>query len=179
MSDVTDDEEEVRFNVKMPARLRDDAKRNTDRGELSEDVRDLFRRKAYGLPGTEENTELERTKAELQEVRDRIDDLRRDRRRIDAEIETQETRATRLEERVERLEEQSDKFSTVVDTLEEMLLDGARIFPERIDDDVDAERVINELQERHSEVPEAAFRLANRHESVDWRETAESYTIED
>jgi chromosome segregation ATPase len=172
------DDEDVRFNVQMPERLRDDAKRNTERGELSEDVRELFRRKAYGLPGTDDNTELERTKAELQEVRDRIDDLRQERRRIDAEIETQESRATRLEERVERLEDETDAFSTVVETLEELLLDGTRIYPERIDDNVDAERVIAELKERNPGVPDAAFRLAQPHEYVDWREDCDNYTPE-
>lgn len=167
MSDGKDDE--VRFNVKMRRQLRDDAKRNTNRGELSEDVRDLFRRKAYGHGAESENTELERTRAELDEVRDRIDDLRRDRRRIDAEIESQETRATRLEERMERLEERTDKFSTVVDTLESILLDGGRIFPERVDDDLEAERVINELKERNPDVPEYAFELSGPHEPTDWR----------
>jgi len=36
---MTEKDDEVRFNVKMRRQLRDDAKRNTERGELSEDVR--------------------------------------------------------------------------------------------------------------------------------------------
>jgi len=162
-------DEEVRFNVKMRRQLREDAKRNTDRGDLSEDVRDLFRRKAYGHGAESENTELERIRAELQEVRERIDDLRRNRRKIDAEIETQETRATRLEERVERFEEQSDNFETVVETLESILIDGGRIFPERVDDDLEAERVIRELKERNPDVPSYAFKLSHPNEPTDWR----------
>jgi len=166
---MSDKDEEVRFNVKMRRQLREDAKRNTDRGDLSEDVRDLFRRKAYGHSAKSENTELERTRAELQEVRDRIDDLRRDRRKIDAEIESQETRATRLEERVERLEGKSDNFETVVETLEAILLDGGRIFPERVDDDLEAERVIRKLKERNPDVPSYAFELSHPNEPTDWR----------
>lgn len=170
---MSDKDEEVRFNVKMRRQLRDDAKRNTERGELSEEVRDLFRRKAYGIDATSGNSEIDRLKAELTDVRDRIDDLRRERRKIDAEIESQESRATRLEERISRLEERSDKFDTVVDTLESMLLDGARIFPERVDDELDSERVIKELKERNPEVPDHAFRLAKPHEPTDWRDVEE------
>jgi chromosome segregation ATPase len=167
---MTDKDEEVRFNVKMRRQLRDDAKRSTERGELSEEVRDLFRRKAYGFSADSENTELERTRAELEKVRERIDDLRRERRRIDAEIESQESRATRLEEKVSRLEERDDKFATTVDTLESLLLDGARIFPERVDDDLDAEAIITELKERNPDVPDKAFRLSKPDEPTDWRE---------
>jgi len=35
---MTDKDDDVRFNVKMRKQLRDDAKRNTERGELSEEV---------------------------------------------------------------------------------------------------------------------------------------------
>jgi len=171
---MSDKDEEVRFNIKMRQQLRDDAKRNTEHGELSEDVRDLFRRKAYGVAGSESTTELERKKAEIRDVRDRKDDLRRERRRIDAELESQEEREARLEEQIAHLEERDDKFSTVVDTLETMLLDGARIFPERVDDDLDAQRVVDELQERNPDVPGHAFRLAKRHEANDWREVKDS-----
>lgn len=170
---MSDRDEEVRFNVKMPQRLRDDAKRNTERGELSEAVRDLFRRRAYGEGATSGSSELERAKAELRDVRNRIDDLRRERRQIDAEIESQETRETRLEERVSSLEEKSDKFGTVVETLETMLKDGARIFPGRVDDDLNADAVIQELKERNPDVPDDAFELAGVHEPNDWRETAD------
>lgn len=165
-------DEEVRYNVKMRRQLRSDAKRNTERGELAEEVRDLFRRKAYGCDATSGNSELDQLQAELDDVRDRIDDLRRQRRQIDAEIESQESRAARLEERITRLEERSDRFETVVETLESMLLDGARIFPERVDDDLDAERVITALKERNPDVPDEAFRLSNPHEPTDWRELA-------
>ena len=164
-------DDEVRFNVAMPARLRDDAKRNTERGELSQDVRDLFRRKAYGSAGTSDNTELEQKQAELNDVRDRIDDLRKERRRIDAEIETQESRATRLEERISKLEDGSDKFDTVLETLEKMLLDGSRIYPERVDDELEADRVIQELRSRNPDVPDEAFRLSKPDEPFDWRDS--------
>lgn len=164
------DDEFVRYNVRMKRRLRDDAKRNADRGELAEDTRELFRRKAYGLDGSKESSELQQKKAELDDVRGTLDSLRRERRRVDAEIETYETRAARLEEQIGALEEEDDKFATVVDTLENLLLDGTRIFPERVDDGVDAEAVINELQDRNPEVPQHAFKLAEPYQPNDWRE---------
>lgn len=167
---MSNKDETVRYNVQMRRQLREDAKRNSERGELAEDVRNLFKRRAYGTGGINENTELERLKAELQEVRDRIDDLRRQRREIDTEIESQETRANRLEERISNLEEKDDKFETVVSTLESVLLDGGRVFPERVDDGLNADAVIEELKNRNPDVPAKAFRLAKPHEPTDWRE---------
>lgn len=161
-------DDDVRFNVQMPRRLRDDAKRDTDHGELSAEIRDLFRRIAYG--GTGGSSELDRVRSELDSVRDHIDDLRRQRRKIDAEIESKETRATRLEERIEKLESKSEQFDTTVETLEKVLLDGSRVFPNRIDDDLDASRVIEELKERNPDVPDHAFRLAKPHEPNNWRD---------
>jgi len=170
---MSDRDDEVRFNVKMPSRLRDDAKRNSERGELSEGVRDLFRRRAYGEAATSGNTELERMQAELRDVRNRIDDLRRERRQIDAEIESQETRETRLEERLSALEEKNDEFGTVIETLETMLKDGARIFPERVDDDLNSDEVIQELKNRNPDIPDMAYELANVHEQNDWRKNTD------
>lgn len=164
-----DADEDVRFNVQMSRRLRNDAKRNTERGELSESVRKLFRRKAYGTAGTEQSTEIERKKAELRDVRDTIDQLRRKRRRIDAEIETKEQRAARLEERIAQLEERDDKFDTVVDTLEGSLLEGQRVTPTMVDDDLDAQAVIETLKDRNPDVPNHAFELATPGEPTDWR----------
>jgi hypothetical protein len=64
----------------MPEELREDAKAKTERGELAEEVRDLFRQKAYGMGAGESPTELERKKAELESVRNNIDNLRHRRR---------------------------------------------------------------------------------------------------
>lgn len=159
----------VRFNTTMNRRLRDDAKRETEHGELADEIRDLFRRIAYGTDG-EEQGELDRVRAELEAVRDRKDDLRRERRRVDAEIESVESRETRLEERIETLESKDDKFDTVVETLESFLLDGQRIIPSRVDDDLDPHRVIEELQARNPDVPAVAFETPAQGDPVDWRE---------
>jgi len=173
MSADIGDDEQVRFTVQMPKRLRKDAKRKAERGELSEEIRDLFRRMAYGISDTSGNTEIDKLNAELRDVRARIDDLRKRRRQVDVEIEAQEDRAARLEERVSNLEERADSFETTVNTLEKMLLDGTRIFPERIDDDLNATRVIEALKERNPDVPPCAYDVAEPYEPNDWREATD------
>lgn len=172
---MSDDTDYVRFNVRMPKKLRDDAKRNTERGELAESTRDVFKRKAYGVDATGEPSEAERLQAELREVRSRIDDLRRDRGKIENEIRAQETRAARLEERISELEEQRSEIEQTLTTLENMLQSGDRMWPTRIKNaaDVDpdtARELYQELKDRNSELPEAAFEEPEVHTPADWRD---------
>jgi chromosome segregation ATPase len=174
MSDK-DKDDEVRYNVKMRRQLRRDAKRNTERGDLADEVRDLFRRKAYGEQAAGETTELERVKAELQDARERVDDLRTQRGRIDNEIESQERRINRLEERVSSLTEERDELEQTLDTLENMLHSGERMWPTRVKNaaDVDrdtAEQLYTQLKDRNAELPNAAFEEPGVHTPTDWRE---------
>lgn len=168
----------VRFNVEMPEDLREDAKRNTERGELSEEVRDLFRRKAYGIGDTEKSTELEQAEAELQTIRNDIDNLRLERSQIDAKIQSKENRETRLEERVERLKQKRDEMSQTLTMLENMVQNGERMWPIRIKNaaDVDketADRLHQELQDQNPDLPDEAFTEPGFHTSADWREEVE------
>jgi chromosome segregation ATPase len=169
------DDDAVRYTVQMPRELREDAKRNAERGELAEEVRDVFRQRAYGIGGTDQPTELEKTKAELRDVRRTVDDLRHRRRQLDAEIEAKETRATRLEERVEALENERSEIETTVDTLENLLLDGDRMWPTKIKNaaDVDAstaEELYHELRDRNPDLPDAAFEEPTVTAPADWTE---------
>jgi len=171
---MSNDDDKVRFNVKMDEKLRDDAKRNTERGELSEEVRSVFRRKAYGIDSEGKPSEIERKKAELRDVRDAIDEKRRERERINAEISAEETRATRLEERISELEQQRDELGQAVEMLENMLHDGDRMWPTRIKNAVDvdsatATELYEQLQERNSELPDAAFTEPAVNDPVNWR----------
>jgi len=172
---MTDKDEEVRYNVKMRQQLREDAKRNTKRGELAEDVRDLFRRRAYGEQAAGETTELQRTKSELREVRERLEELRHERGKIQNEIESQERRAARLEERIEQLDQQNDQLEQAVEMLENMLQNGDRMWPTRIKTaaDVDvstAEQLYQQLKDRNPELPAVAFEEPHIHDPNDWRE---------
>jgi predicted nucleic acid-binding Zn-ribbon protein len=169
------DDDYVRYTVQMPRELREDAKRNTERGELAEEVRDVFRQRAYGIGGTDSPSELDKVKAELRDVRQTIDDLRHRRRQLDAEIEAKETRATRLEERIEALEEERSELETTVDMLENLLLDGDRMWPTRIKNaaDVDpstAEEIYHELRDRNPDLPDAAFEEPALSDPADWTE---------
>lgn len=175
MSQDDPTEKEVRYNVKMPKKLRDDAKRNADRGELAQQVRDVFRRKAYGTGIEEEYTELEEKRHELEAVRAHIDELRFERSKIETEIESEETRAARLEEQIARLEEESDQLQTQLEMLENMLLDGERMYLDRVKmaADVDEETALElheRLKQRNSELPPHAFERGPMHENDDWRE---------
>ena len=172
---MTNKDDTVRFNVQMPRHLREDAKRKTERGELAEETRDLFRRLAYGHDGTKQNPEVDRVKAELRDARDHLDTLRSKRRRIEADIEDEESRITRLEERLDNLQASEEKFENAVETLEQVLLNGGRIFPERIDDDLNAGAVIQELKERNPEIPDYAFEVAGKgpEDPADWREVGQ------
>jgi len=165
--------DEVRYNVKMPKKLREDAKRNVQRGELSQEVRDLFRRKAYGADASQEFSELEQKKAELRSVRRDIDRLRDDRADIENEIQSKERRETRLEEEIERLEQQTDQLETQLEMLENMLHSGEYIWPVRIKNaaDVDietAKQLHRELQDRNVDVPQTAFEEPALHAPDDW-----------
>lgn len=169
------DDDSVRFTVQMTKKLREDAKRNTDRGELSEAIRDIFRQRAYGIAGSAQPSELEQTKAELRDVRQHIDELRHERGQIEAEIEAEERRATRLEERVGTLEEERTAFEKHVEMLENLLLNGERLWPTRIRnaadvDDGTAHEILTELQGRNPEIPARAFEEPGIHESPDWQE---------
>lgn len=169
------DDETVRYNVQMPQTLREDAKANAERGELAADVRDLFRRTAYGLGESETPTEVEQTKAELREVRNQIDRARADRDKLDAKIQTKETRAARLEERLSELKEERSEMNTSLEVLENMLQNGERMWPVRIKNAVDvdastATELHEELQARNDELPAAAFEEPGIHTPTDWRE---------
>lgn len=167
--------EDVRFNVQMPKQLREDAKENTQRGELSEEVRELFRRKAYGMGAGERPSKTEQLKAELREVRTRIDDKRHERDKIDAEIQSLETRAARLEERLSELKEERSEMEQSLDVLENMLQNGERMWPVRIKNAVDvdhdtAKELYQQLRAENAELPDAAFEEPGVHTPTDWRD---------
>lgn len=174
------EEETVRFNVQMSRKLREDAKRNTDRGELSEETRNLFRRKAYGIGSSAESSELDQAKAELREARNNVDQLRHERSMLDAKIESEESRVARLEERIDNLEEERNEMQTKVDMLENMLHNGERMWPVRIKNaaDVDIEtatKLYDELQDRNDELPEEAFEEPDVSTPANWMKEANGY----
>jgi len=175
------DDETVRYNVQMPRELRQDAKRNADRGELAEEVRDLFRRKAYGdVAAGESPTELQRARQKLKDARRQLEDYRHKRDQYKAKVSSQETRVARLEEQVSELEKNRSETQQAYDTLETMLHNGERLTVTRIKNVTDTdERTAHELQQQlrseNPDVPDAAFELADLREDSDWK-VAVGYT---
>lgn len=168
-------EEQVMYSVKMPRSLREDAQNNTQRGELADETRALFRQKAYGIVGEGRPSEVEQAKAELQEVRNQIDNLRHERSQIESKIATKEGRANRLEEKIERLEGEQGRLEGKIEMLENLLHDGEPMFLTYIKNTADVERsTAKEIQEalknRNPDLPETAFQEPAEFEPVDWRE---------
>lgn len=177
---MNDDEEKVKYTVEMPESLRQDAKERTERGELADEVRGVFRRKAYGTGGLDQPSEIEQARAELREVRRQIDEFRQERDLLDSKISSKEKRANRLEERIEALEDRSSEIEGKLETLENYLYDGEPMWPSYIQDkaNVDektADRLHQRLQQRNEDLPEEAFQEPPVHGSSDWREYSNAH----
>lgn len=154
------DNDYVRMNIRMKRHLRDAAKRQTEHGELSERTRELFRSIAYG----EEIRHEERLKQELQTKRQKRDEKKAKVRELQAEIENLESDITRLEEKVENRNARRDKYEGMLETLETLLEDDVRVFPEHgvvkqaaAVKGVEPREVIDELKERNPDEPEQSF----------------------
>lgn len=157
---MSEDEDIVRTTVRMPRHLRDAAKAKTDHGELSEMVRGVYRRIAFG-EDVEEHAQLEQ---ELRRAREEKDDIRSEIRALQADLEEVERREARLEERLSEKNSRADKYDGALQTLEGMLMRGERVFVDHpvVKDaarvgGVPQEEVIEELQTRNPEIPDHAF----------------------
>lgn len=171
----TERDEQVRYNVQMPRKLREDAKRNCERGELAEAVRDVFRRKAYGC-GSTAPSETERVTAELRDARRHLDELRHDRNMKDTKIQAQETRVARLEERKDAAEARQSDIEETIDRLQALLSDGERLWPTRIKNETGcstgrATELHKALKDRNPDVPDTAFLEPGVSDPTDWRDT--------
>jgi len=167
---MSDDMEYVRANTRMPRHLRDAAKRKAEHGELSEKTRELYRRIAYG----EDVEKEDRLKQELQEKRDERDEKKKRVRELQADIENLESDITRLEEQVENRNARRDKYEGMIEMLEALLEDGTRVFPEHGQvkqaasmKGIAPQEVIDELKERHPDIPEKMYKplTAQEHHS--------------
>lgn len=150
----------VRVSHRVPQHVREAAQQNTEHGELSELVRSLYGRIAFGdVDGGAESIaiELERTRAKK-------DDLREEIRELQNELQTVEQQETRLEEKLTTHRSRKDKYEAHIESLEQLLYDGTHVDPghpvvEKAADaaNLNPEEVIAELQERNSHIPDYAF----------------------
>jgi chromosome segregation ATPase len=147
----------------MPKHLREAAKERTDHGELSERVRDLYRRIAFG----EEVADHESAQRELHRVREEKDEARSDIRDRQADLEALERKETRLEERLNEHKSREDEYQGHLKSIEAHLYDGGHVFPTHglvkeasRTAECEPEEVIDDLKERNPKIPDYAFKQA-------------------
>lgn len=164
------DDENVQVKHLVPEHVRDAAQDETKHGELSELVRGLYQRVAFG----EEVEERESLKKELERTRDKKDDIRAEIRELQAELQSIETKETRLEEKLSEFVEDEQKYIGHLESLESQLYEGANVDSghggvERAANTgkCDPEDVIGDLKERNPEIPDYAFEKA-LHSDEEW-----------
>jgi len=164
------DEEVVRTTIRMPRNVRDEAKAQTEHGELSEMVRELYREVAFG----EEINKREQYKKQLERVRDDKDEIRSKIRELQTQLDNLESKEARLEERLNETTSLRDKYDGMLEMLEHEIYSGENIFAEHAavkraarTSNLDPEEVIEELKERNPEIPEYAF-VPKMHADREW-----------
>lgn len=157
------DDKHKRVNHRVPEHVRDAAQDQTEHGELSELVRGLYRRVAFG----EDVEQHETAKMELQRVRDEKDEKRSRIRELQTDLEALERKETRLEERVSEHQGRKQKYLGHLESIEGSLLDGKNVWTghgkvQRAAQvaGCDTDAVIEDLKDRNPEIPDHAFRSA-------------------
>lgn len=170
------DDEQVQVSHLVPKHVREAAQTNSEYGELSEKVRNLYTTVAFG----EEVGQRSQIERELQSVREKKDDIRAEIRELQTELENLEQRETRLEESMANLSSKEDKFEGALEMLEEQLYDGTHLFPDHGGVQRAAglagatpEAVLEKLKERNPGVPDYAFQ-SRMHARRDWEGCTES-----
>lgn len=177
LADVTlDDAESARVTHVVPQPVRDAAQERTERGELSERVRDLYRIVATGgVTGSRDQLKLE-----LERVRSKKDRLRGEIEDIQAQLHDLERREQRLEERVDQHQSRKDRYLGHLESLEQRIHAGQAAPPEHgaVEQAADIagktpEAVIEDIRERNPGLPDRAFvRQDTLAPHEQWRGTA-------
>lgn len=177
----TDEQEYVRYTVRVPKSAKELAMDKTEHGEMAEKIRTTFQTVAFG----EEVGERSQLERELNEVRKKKDDMRAEIRKLQTELENLEQRETRIEDSLSSLSSKDDKFEGMLEMLEELLYDGTRMFPDNgkvqkaaAMGGLEPEGVIKKLKERNPGVPDHAFK-SKMHTSRQWRGIAEEDALEE
>ena len=164
------DDDRVLVTVLVDEHARDAAQDRTEHGEISERLRSEVNRLAFG----EDVEERESVKRELERTRDNKDDLRAKIREFQNELQSLESKETRLEERLSNFVDDEQKYIGHLESLESQLYEGANVDSghggvKRAANvaKCDPEDVIDELKERNPEIPEYAFEKA-LHSDEDW-----------
>lgn len=125
---MSEDDELVKVTHKVPRSVRDQAQDTSEFGEMSEIVRDAYRRKAKPNDVTDRD-EIDRRLQELRTERDELRlELRKKTEELEAEIDNKETQIARLEERKDSARSRSDQFRGELNQLVSHVESGGRIW---------------------------------------------------
>lgn len=149
------------------------AKEKADHGELSEKLRGAIKEIAYGERVTErerKREQLREYREEKREIEQKINNLQRDRDEIERKID-------RVESRLSELEDQDGKYDGMLEAIESQIRDGVRVTEgaPAVQDAAEASggtpaEVIQDLQERNLDLPDAAFRESKPSEPPRWNQ---------
>lgn len=151
------DDETVGVSARMPRSLRDGAKANAERGELSEAVRAAYRAVRYGTTPADE--------VERSALHDRREQLQKQRAEAASELESIGERLAELEERRRAASDREEEYEDMLARIEQDVRDGMAVFPGHGTIQSAAETrgkapqgVIEDLRERNPDLPDRAFR---------------------
>lgn len=158
---MTDD---AQVNHLVPAEIKERAMENTDHGELSEAVRDVYR--MYASSGGAETlaqleVRLRKIRRERESVEERIDALQ-------AELDELRARETDVQEEIREYEQETTKYERLMSEMSAMVRDGKSVFPTHGKvktaasvDGCSVEEVIVDLKERNPDIPDHRFTEGN------------------
>lgn len=158
---MSDSEEMVQLVVEVPKNTKEVAKRNLEYGGLSREVRHTLARIAHG----EETAELQRVKDNLEDLRDQREEYKRKRDEIENELSDVERKIERNEQKLSRLRDMESEYEGRLMSIEDqMIQDGMRVFPDHgqilsVAQEYGQEPldVINDLKERNPDLPDEQF----------------------
>lgn len=158
---MSDDEETARVVAEVPQTVKETAKEKLPYGGISREIQETLERIAFGEDLTQ-RSRLQRQRDELQET---LRKKRSERRELDAEIETVESRINAIDEKLASVTTREDKYEAKLEELDAMLRqDGTRLDPDHAavkraakTAGVESEGVVETLKERNPDVPTYAF----------------------
>jgi len=142
-------------------------------GEMSERLRDTVVEIAYGA----DISKRQKVQRRLDEVRDRRNELQSKIDNLRADLQRRNAQVAELERTLATLNDVEGEYSGALQVIEDIITAGARVDPEHVQvkraaalKKVQPQEVIKDLQERNLDLPPEAFRFADTGEPADWRD---------
>lgn len=157
---MTADEDTASVRVEVPVDVKAQYKATHEHGELSQDIRKLMERKAFGA----ELSTRRRAERRLDTIEEELHEALDERGDLDQRIETLRTERAKLQDRLNQLDDREDAYEDALDECSAVLYGGGRLFPGhgRIRraaniGGVEPDDVIEDIRDRHPEAPDHAF----------------------